>query len=107
MSCKNLRIHGPSGCWEYGQIIGASVKIKSLAIGNFFTHLGGTTGTVENIYFRISLDGKAITCIELKEFPGKVFTLKDLEFTDVNCSPLTPALCGEGKCGEVICGYKV
>lgn len=33
--------------------------------------------TVEDVYFRISLDGKVIVCVLLKELNG-VFTLPDL-----------------------------
>ena len=79
-SCRNSRIVGPSGIWEYEQLIGAKVKVSSLPVSNFFGCFSGGGSndllTIKDIYFRISLDGKTITVIELTEYPGKIFTWK-------------------------------
>ena len=40
-SCRNSRIVGPSGIWEYEQLIGAKVKVSSLPVSNFFGCFSG------------------------------------------------------------------
>ena len=71
-SCRNSRIVGPSGIWEYEQLIGAKVKVSSLPVSNFFGCFSGGGSndllTIKDIYFRISLDGKTITVIELTQY---------------------------------------
>lgn len=77
-NCGCKRDIDPAGTWDYQQMIGAKVKVKSMPMSNFHVGVFGEF-TVEDIYFRISLDGKAITIIRLKELPDLFFTWKDLE----------------------------
>lgn len=108
-NCKNLRVVGPCGNWNYYQLIGAKVRISSLPISNFFKCFSSNTDyfTIKDIYFRISLDGKTITIIELEEYPDKFFTWKDLEIIEINTSTISKPICGTFCCGQAICGYDV
>lgn len=108
-NCLNQRIVGPTGTWDYVQILGAKVIIKSLPISNFFGTMCSNSDlfTIEDIYFRISLDGKVITIIKLVEYPDKFFTWKDLEIVEVNVKAKFKPICGTFNCGQAICGYKV
>lgn len=109
-SCnKNKRIVGPSGIWDYDQLLGAKVIVKSMPISNFFGSMCSASDklTIKDIYFRISLDGKAITVLELNEYPGKIFTWKDLEVVELNTSSKAKPICGTFLSGQAICGYKV
>lgn len=84
-NCDCKRIIGPSGIWKLEELIGATVKISSMPISNMRTIAidSSQSFTVEDIDFRISLDGKAITVVKLKGLEDLVFTLKDLIFTGV------------------------
>lgn len=108
-NCLNQRIVGPTGTWDYVQMLGAKVRIKSLPVSNFFGTMCSVADvlTVKDIYFRISLDGKVITVVELVEYPGKIFTWKDLEVVEVSVTAKFRPICGTFKCGQAICGYKV
>lgn len=108
-SCKTKRIVGPSGIWEYSQMIGAKVKVKSMPVSNFFGCFSGVNEllTIKDVYFRISLDGKTITVIELVEYPGKIFTWKDLEIVELHVVSQFKATCGTFLCDQTLCGYGV
>lgn len=105
----NKRIKDPSGSWEYPQLIGAKVEIKSLPVSNQFRCFssGSSTGTIRDIYFRISLDGKVITVVELNEFPGKIFTWRDLQVKEISTKSTEKAICGTVICGEFLCNSDV
>lgn len=105
----NKRIVGPSGVWEYDQLLGAKVILKSMPVSNFFGTMCSASDklTIKDICFRISLDGKTITVIELEEYPGKIFTWKDLEIVEINTMTKLKPICGKVLCGQSICGYKV
>ena len=107
-NCGCSRIKNPSGVWEYSQMIGAKVYIKSMPVSNFFNcQNAGNLFTIKNIYFRITTDGKAITVVELSEIPGKVFTLKDIMISElVNPIKVRP-ICGAFIVGTAICGLDV
>lgn len=108
-NCYNARVVGPTGTWEYTQLLNARVRIKSLPVSNFFCNMSSATDlyTINDIYFRVSLDGKVISLIELRELPGKFFTWKDLEIVEINITSVTRPICGTFNCGRAICGYKV
>lgn len=108
-SCKNKRIVGPSGIWEYEQLVGAKVRVKSMPVSNFFGCFSGVNDllTIKDIYFRISLDGKTVSVIELTEYPGKIFTWKDLEVVELHIVSKFKATCGTFLCDQTTCGYKV
>lgn len=82
-NCECKRMIGPSGIWLPEELIGAKVKVLSVPISNMVPIDCGKTMHVEKIDFRISLDGKAITVVTLKECPDAIFTLKDLLFVGV------------------------
>lgn len=109
--CNNknrLKVTSPSGIWELDQLIGAKVLIKSIPVSNFFgTCRMNDLMTISKILFRVSLDGKAITIIELEEFPGKTFLWKDLEIVELDTSLKYKPICGEFLCGQAICGKDV
>lgn len=121
-NCGCIRYANPSGIWDYNSLIGAKVQIKSASFStscyknlnintkitkernsSIFKVSMDKTYTIENIYFRCSLDGKVITVIVLEDCPGCVFTWKDLELLDIpNKSNI---YCGENSvCGEITCG---
>lgn len=63
------------------KLIGAKVNIKSLTIHNGMSWSKDDQTeecTVEDIGFKISLDGKCFTIVTLKEHPTRRFTLGDL-----------------------------
>lgn len=106
----NRRVKDPSGSWEHSQLLGAKVHVKSLPVSNFFCNINSSdVMTIENIYFRVSLDGKTITVIELSELPGKVFTWRDLEIIELSSKNIyqDPSICGIFLSGMTICGNKV
>lgn len=122
-NCGCLRFADPSGIWDYGQLVGAKVMIKSVSFNTasyknikFDTKTTRTynstssifkvsmdkTFTIKDIYFKCSLDGKVITLIELEDCPGCVFTWKDLELIDIPYK--SDAICGSVICGKALCG---
>jgi len=103
-NCKCRRITDPAGVWSVEDLIGSRVYIVSTSIANF---LGGfdcqEDHIIEEVKFRVSVDGKAITIIKLKDVDA-TFTLKDLEFIDI--LEKTEAIAGETIAGQTIAGYK-
>lgn len=107
-NCSRRRIKSPNGTWGYQSLIGGQVRVRSTAVTNFFGSVSaGETCTIKDIYFQISLDGKAITIIELAEFPGKFFTWKDLEVIEVGEGQKINATCGLFTSNETLAGYNV
>ncbi len=123
-NCGCIRYADPSGIWDYNSLIGAKVQIKSASYStscykdvnynvkttkennsSIFKLSMDKTFTIEDIYFRCSLDGKVITVILLEDCPGCVFTWKDLELIDVpskaNLYCSNSSVCGELTCGSV------
>jgi hypothetical protein len=62
---------------------------------------------MEAEHCRLSLDGKTITIIELDQYPGKVFTWRDLEVVEIKNRSRYDALCGAFLSGQSICGNNV
>lgn len=107
-NCSRRRVKSPNGTWSYESLIGAQVRVRSTAVSNFFgTFLASETCTIKDIYFQISLDGKAITIIELAEYPGKFFTWKDLEVIEVGEGQMSNAICGVFAANETQVGRNV
>lgn len=107
-NCSRRRIKSPNGTWNYDSLIGGKVRIRSTAVSNFFgSFMASEECTIKDIYFQISLDGKAITTIEVAEYPGKFFTWKDLEVIEVADGQLVNATCGLFASGESKCGHNV
>ena len=94
----------PAGIWDFQNMIGAQVKVKSMPISNFSSGImASDIYTIGDIYFRVSLDGKTITVIRLRELPDLFFTWKDLEV--VKTMSYSLAITGNFKVGRTIAGY--
>lgn len=100
-NCGCKRDIDPAGIWDYKNLIGAKVRVKSMPMSNFHRGVFGDC-TIEDIYFRISIDGKVITVIRLKEHPDLFFTWKDLEVLSVKDYP--ESICGSFKAGTTLAG---
>lgn len=100
-NCGCKRDIDPAGIWDYKNLIGAKVRVKSMPMSNFHRGVFGDC-TIEDIYFRISIDGKVITVIRLKEYPELFFTWKDLEVLSVVDYP--ESICGSFKAGTTLAG---
>jgi hypothetical protein len=87
-NCECKRLVGPWGTWGYEELIGAHVVVSSMPVSNFkFGFDSERVYTIEDIYFRVSNDGKAITVVTLKEYPNMIFTWKDLEIKAIIVKP--------------------
>jgi hypothetical protein len=103
-NCGCKRDMDPAGIWDFQNMIGAQVKVKSMPISNFSSGImASDTYTIGDIYFRVSLDGKTITIIRLRELPDLFFTWKDLEVIKTMSYGL--AITGNFKVGMTIAGY--
>lgn len=98
-NCGCKRDIDPAGIWDYKNLIGAKVRVKSMPMSNFHIGVFGDC-TIEDIYFRVSVDGKTITVIRLKEYPDLFFTWKDLEVLKTVNYP--ESICGSFKAGSGI-----
>ena len=106
--CRRTRVTDPAGIWDYSNLIGATVRISSISVGNLNNMFGVDSEwhhTIEDIYFRVTTDGKTITVIRLKDMPDCLFTWKDLEVLDLQYTGL--AICGLCCCGQFLCGEGV
>ncbi len=84
-NCECNRGLGPAGIWEYKNMVGSRVKIKSIPVSNFFRLADADkTFTVSDVYFRVSTDGKVITVVKLEGLEDVIFTWKDLEVISLN-----------------------
>ena len=98
-NCGCKRDIDPAGIWDYENLIGAKVRVKSMPMSNFHNGVFGDC-TISDIYFRISVDGKAITIIRLKEYPDLFFTWKDLEV--LKTVEYSDPVCGNFKAGSAM-----
>lgn len=105
--CK--RINSIEGTWTYADMIGSIVTLRSLQCGNYFRFLESSSQdlTLEEIYFRVTLDGKISPVFKVKEFPDRLFSVRDMELVEINQVPSVKSICGEFLCGQAICGYDV
>lgn len=86
-NCKSNRYCCPDGIWEIDNLVGAKVAIRSTGIGNFTTCMPSGEFKIKEIYFRVSVDGKAITLVKLEGLDDEFFTFKDLEILSVVKEP--------------------
>lgn len=103
--CRRTRVTDPAGIWDYTNLIGATVRVRSMSISNLnniFAFDSTTLHIIEDIYFRITTDGKTITVIRLVDMPEYLFTWKDLEVIDLQY--VSKAVCGLSCCGQTLCG---
>lgn len=108
MNLRNriIPVTSPYGVWDYAQLIGATVRIKSVSVSSgLFGFDSDQEHTIEDIGIRLNRFGKAYTSIKLKGIE-KEFVWKDLEITKVQYWLWNPAICGIPCCGTSICGYK-
>ena len=85
----------PSGMWKYEQLIGSSVKIKSLSVSSgLFGFSSDSLHTISDISFRINKFGKSFTIIKLTDIPEREFTWKDLEIVGLKPCTCCPTNCG-------------
>lgn len=83
-NCDCYRRIDPSGLWNPEELIGAKVRVRSLPVSSFFGRFESDREyTIGEIWFRVSVDGKALTVIILKEVPGIEVTWKDLEIIEL------------------------
>jgi len=105
---NNNVVTSPNGLWEFSQLIGASVKIKSTAVSSgFFNYDSESTYTISDVKFRMSQYGKCHAEILLEELPDRCFVWKDLEVVRMPYYLFNKAVVGTFCCNESICGYLV
>lgn len=105
--CRRTRITDPAGVWNYKNMIGATARIKSMSVSNLnniFAFDSTTLHVIEDIYFRVTTDGKVVTIIRLEDMPDCLFTWKDLEI--LNMKYISKAVCGQCLCDQARCGGK-
>lgn len=107
-NCGCQVLKNPSGLWEYWQLVGAKVYVKSMPTSNFFRCADADEPkTIKDVYFRITTDGKTVTVIELEEYPGKIFTWRDLSVVELKNTEKVNPICGTFECGITLCGLGV
>lgn len=111
-SCRNRRCTSPAGTWDYHNLIGATVEIKSLPLAAYWGYQEVVTSgeyKISDIKFRVSVDGKVFTVVELEGLEGRTFLWKDLEIKCLgnytNMSEANSIIGRSGAtAGGVICG---
>lgn len=101
----NFKVTSPSGIWDYANLLGASVKIKSLPVKFGFAYAADELYEIEDIGFRISRTGQLYTGIRLKGVKNREFVWKDLEVVGLRVPVWAAAWCGMFCAGNAICGY--
>lgn len=103
-----IAVTSPSGLWDYQNLIGASVRIKSLPIkSGIFNFDSDSTYQIEDIRFRVSRTGRSYASIKLGGIDSREFVWKDLEVIGLRMPLWSPAICGKFCAGNAICGYRV
>lgn len=98
----------PSGLWKYAQLIGSSVKIKSLSVSSdLFGFDSDSLHTISDIGFRVNRYGKSFAVIKLADIPEREFVWKDLEIIGLKFCTYYPAVCGTFCSDWSICGYNI
>lgn len=82
---KRLPENIPSGEVSYQELIGAKVKVISgCSVQSDLRGIREPSFTIEDIKYRVTVDGKTMTLIKIKELPKNTFTLKDIEIISIN-----------------------
>lgn len=101
-----IRATSPLGLWKFAQLIGSSVKIKSLSVSSGpFGFSSDSLHTISDIGFRVNRFGKSFTVIRLADIPEREFTWKDLEIVGLKFCTYCPAICGTFCSDGSISGY--
>lgn len=86
--CKDnkrlIKFDEASGIIDYAQLLGAKVQVKQISGMTQWIGRRNTLYTIQDIKFRILLDGKCYTLVTLEECPENVFLLKDIEIESIN-----------------------
>lgn len=86
--CKdNQRLIGwneSTGVIDYSQLIGARVKVRRISGRTAWKNDRNTIFKIDDIKFRIQLDGKCFAVAFLKECPKEPFLLADLEIVGID-----------------------
>lgn len=73
-----------SGDVDFSKLIGSTVKIMSACTTQGWIDDASKTYVIEDIAFRIAIDGKTFTIIKLVGLPDNTFTWKDLKLISLN-----------------------
>lgn len=87
------------------ELIGSTVRVQSRRVtqGLFC----GRTHKIENIVFKVTIDGKLFPLVKLNNFP-EYLSPQDLEIIEIPKKvSYLPAVCGEVLCSETLCGLGV
>lgn len=93
------------GTWELKNLIGTTCKIRSIGARGDGPFITQQEVIVDNIYFRVSVDGKLQAVILFKEFPDRLFNIRDIEVLRINACYSDKAICGEFLTGNALVGY--
>lgn len=86
--CKDnrrlIKFDEASGLIDYTQLLGAKVRIKQISGVTQWIGRKNILYTIQDIKFRILLDGKCYALVTLAECPENTFLLKDIEIESLN-----------------------
>ena len=86
--CKDnkrlIKFDEASGVIDYTQLLGAKVRVKQITGVTQWIGRRNTLYTIQDIKFRILLDGKCYALVTLAECPENTFLLKDIEIESLN-----------------------
>jgi hypothetical protein len=99
------------GTWSYRDLIGSRFKLKSISFSlnkslkkDCQLRFSEQELTLEEVYFRVTTDGKVFTLFKMKEVCGTLFLPRDVELLDINPVDTSNAVTGQFICGKVIVG---
>lgn len=86
--CKDnkrlIKFDEASGLIDYTQLLGAKVRVKQISGVTQWLGRKNTLYTIQEVKFRILLDGKCYALVTLAECPENTFLLKDIEIESLN-----------------------
>lgn len=86
--CKDnrrlIKFDEASGLIDYTQLLGAKVRVKQISGVTQWIGRKNILYTIQDVKFRILLDGKCYALVILAECPENTFLLKDIEIESLN-----------------------
>ena len=86
--CKDnrrlIKFDEASGLIDYTQLLGAKVRVKQISGVTQWIGKKNILYTIQDVKFRILLDGKCYALVTLAECPENTFLLKDIEIESLN-----------------------
>ena len=86
--CKDnkrlIKFDEASGLIDYTQLLGAKIRVKQISGVTQWLGRRNTIYTIQEVKFRILLDGKCYALVTLAECPENTFLLKDIEIESLN-----------------------